>query len=261
MNIGTGFKIDLSEIFPHLEHAPIVEAVVHWRARSENTLEAEQLQTQLKNQLPDYPTVRSQQEVQLEAQIGPDGTAQSQRTNWHGFRLESKDGRYIAQFTRNGFVFSRLTPYEDWDRFTDEAKRLWKLHVELTGPSEIERLGVRFINRIVPVELDKLDKVLALPPRPPGELPLPINEFLHRSQYDIPGYAYGINVIQTTQPPAPPEDSPAIIVDIDVFTTTTMALDDAVIDERLKEMRWLKNKAFYALLADEMITRFKEAQS
>ena len=32
---GNVFKIDLSESFEHLPNAPIVEAVIHWRARAE----------------------------------------------------------------------------------------------------------------------------------------------------------------------------------------------------------------------------------
>ena len=53
---------------------------------------------------------------------------------------------YVAQFTRNGFVFSRLKPYEGWETFEAEAKRLWCIYRELAEPSEVQRLGVRFIN-------------------------------------------------------------------------------------------------------------------
>ncbi len=159
MNARPLFKIDLSERFPHLARAPIVEAVIHWRARSEEKLKRDELRQQLVSALADYPTVKTQHELHLESALGPDGAAVSRRDEWHGFRLESADGRNIAQFTRNGFVFSRVTPYEDWDRFAAEAKRLWQIYVELAKPSEIERLGVRFINRIVPADLNKLDDI------------------------------------------------------------------------------------------------------
>lgn len=255
-------KIDLNESFPHLPSAPIVEAVIHWRARAEKTLEPVKLSQGLRERLPDYPTVQPQQEVALEAQIGPAGAAQAQRARWHGFRFESTDRRYIAQFTRNGFVFSRVTPYENWERFADEAKRLWQIHVELTEPSEIERLGVRFINRVIPVELDKLGEILTLPPRSPGSLTLPIGEFLHRSIFAVPGHPYRVNVIQTSQPPAPPEtDAVGLIVDIDVFTTASMELNEAALRARLADMRWLKNKTFYSLLTPQAIERFKESKA
>jgi len=259
MSIRRGFKIDLSERFPHLAGAPIVEAVIHWRGRSEKELPREEWLEQLKVKLPDYPIVQPQQELQLEAQLGPDGAAQAQRTRWLGFRLESADRRYIAQFTRNGFVFSRVAPYENWDSFAAEAKRLWKIHLELAGPAEIERLGVRFINRIVPVELDKLHEILMQPPESPAALGLPIGEFLHRNLLSVPGYPYRVNAIQTSQPPVPPEtDAIGLILDIDVFTTQTTELNAAVVDHQLAEMRWLKNKAFFSLLTKKTIERFEE---
>ncbi len=261
MNARPTFTINPADNFPHLNRAPIVEAVIHWRARSEKEVDRESLLEELRAKLPDYPHVQSQEEVQLEAQIGPEGAAQAQRARWHGFRIESTDRRYIAQFTRNGFVFSRVRPYENWDRFAAEAKRLWQIHLELAEPLEIERLGVRFINRIVPVDLGKLDEILTLPPQSPGGLVLPIEDFVHRSQFDVPGHPYRVHVIQMSQSPAPPENAPGLIVDIDVLTTTTTELDNTAIDERLGGMRWLKNKAFYSLLTSQAIERLKEAKS
>lgn len=257
--MGRQFTIDLKESFPHLPHAPIVEAVIHWRARSEKALEPDKLLEELKERLPNYPTAKPQHEVQLQAQIGPAGSAQAQHARWHGFRLESTDHRYIAQFTRNGFVFSRVSQYENWDRFLREAMRLWQIHVELTEPSEIERLGVRFINRVVPVELDKLNDILTTPPQAPGSLAIPIAEFLHRNLYIV--HPYSVNVIQTSQPPAPPEtDAIGLILDIDVFTTATIEPNSPELDDRLAEMRWLKNKTFYSLLTPQTIERFKESK-
>lgn len=109
------FKIDLSESFDNLSQAPIVEAVIHWRARHGKKVEPEQLLSVLKEKLPDYPYAQQQQELELEAQMRPGGSAVHQQHMWHGFRFESEDRLYVAQFTRNGLVFSRLKPYEDWD--------------------------------------------------------------------------------------------------------------------------------------------------
>jgi uncharacterized protein (TIGR04255 family) len=255
------FTIDLKEGFPKLPRAPIVEAVIHWRARSEKKLKRDELRQQLVEKLPDYPTVKIQHELHVESALGPDGAEVSRRDEWHGFRLETKDGRYIAQFTRNGFVFSRVAPYEDWDRFAAEARRLWQIHVDLTEPAEIERLGVRFINRIVQDDIATLGEGLTLPPRAPTRMALPIGEFLHRTLFDVPGHPYRVHVIQTSQPPAPPEtERLSLILDIDVFTTQATQLDDNVLETRLKEMRWLKNKAFYSLLTEETIRLFEEVR-
>jgi len=252
------FRMELSEDFPHLDHAPIVEAVIHWRARGEANLEPEKLRSQLAGKLPDYPAVKSQQELHLESKIDAQSAAHSQRTEWRGLRLESTNGRNIAQFMRDGFAFSRLAPYENWDRFATEAIRLWRIHAEFARPLEVERLGVRFINRIAPIDLGRLEDVLTSPPQHPGELALPVREFLHRTDFETPGTSYNVAVIQTTQPPAPPDNALALILDIDVSARESIELDDAASHERLNEMRWLKNKAFFGSLHEHAIQRFRE---
>lgn len=261
MNAGSEFKIDLMEEFPHLDRAPIVEAVIHWRARGRKELQRDGLSDELKSK-SGYPTVKTQKEVQLEAEIGPQGASQAQRAHWHGLRLESADSRNIAQFTRNGFVFSRLAPYEDWNRFAEEATRLWQVHVEIAEPVGIERLGVRFINRISPIQLSEVDETLALAPRCPGSLALPIQEFLHRSRFNVPKTPYNISIIQTTQPAGATEIGEiGLILDIDVFTTSTIEMNNQDIDSRLADMRWLKNKAFFNLMTPQAIDQFKGPES
>jgi len=259
VNSHQGMNIDLSERFPHLARAPIVEAVIHWRARSESMQNQEQIKTALQSKLSDYPELLTLRTLMLTTEVGPECASQAQSAKWHGFRLTSRDGRNIAQFTRDGFVFSRISPYENWERFSSEAQRLWRVYVELAEPSEVERLGVRFINRITPVALDRLDDILINPPRSPEPLPLLIEEFLYRSLYNVPGQPYRVSVTQTTQPPNPPEsDSIGLIVDIDVFADATMEPNSDSMERRLQEMRWLKNKVFFSLFIDRALEQFKE---
>lgn len=256
----TGFKIDLTETFEHLPNAPIVEAVIHWRARSEKKLMPADLLEQIKQRLPDYPTAQQQQEVEMESQFGPDGAStQQHRTTWHGFRFESAEKPYVAQFTRNGFVFSRLKPYESWEPFEAEALRLWRIYQELAEPSEIQRLGVRFINLIAPVQPRQLKSLLTLPPKNPKGMEIPVAGFMHQTTFEIPSTPYNLNVIQTIQPPSPPHATGfGLIVDIDVFTTGAFDLDPDKTKQRLAEMRWLKDKVFFTLLTTKALTRFRK---
>lgn len=254
------FKIDPTDQFLHLQQAPIVEAVIDWRARGDKPFDREVLREYLRKELPDYPGIRPQHEVELEARLRPEGTAQSQRSYWHGFRLESKNQPLTAHFTRDGLTFSRTAPYDEWDRFATEAKRLWKVYVGFVNPATIDRLGVRFINRL-PIELDKLEQVLELSPACPSTFELPIEGFLHRTTFGVPGHPYRVKVVQASQPPTPTGPSvTSVIVDIDVFTTTHTDLGDENVTHRLAEMRWLKNKAFYSLLTPQTIERFRESK-
>ncbi len=245
-------KIDVAESFQHLEHAPIVEAVIEIRTRVESPWEESALREQLKAKLPSYPKIFSQSEFQHELKVkaGQPPEQLFHDLGWRGLRLQSADGRYIAQFNRDGFVFSRLQPYESWDQFKEEAVRLWNVHAELAKSLEVQRLGVRFINRItLPVGEVRLDDYLRVPPQPPGELDLQIMSFFHQDILLVGGHPYAINIVKTVQPPQGyGSDGGGLILDIDVSTTKPFEQGTNAIDKHLAEMRWLKNKVFYSSL-------------
>ncbi|PQO31033.1 TIGR04255 family protein [Blastopirellula marina] len=249
------FKINLTESFEHLPDAPIAEAIIHWRARAERKLVPNEFQKELKSRLPDYP--HHQQQFEMAAEINAESQSFSHQQNWHGFRFETEDKRYVAQFTRNGFVFSRLQPYENWNTFRTEAIRLWEIYRELTEPSEIQRLGVRFINVIKDVTPTELNDLLAAPPRCAPNLNIPLAGFMHQSVFEIPGHPYNLNVIQTIQPAPPTQKGPTnLILDLDVSTSRFIATEE--INKRLQDMQWIKNKAFFSFLTKSAISKFRE---
>jgi uncharacterized protein (TIGR04255 family) len=258
MKPDRAFKLDVSKSFPHLPGAPIVEAIIHWMARAGKPLSQEELRKQLAERLSGYPDCQPQQWLELEAQFVPDGSStQVRRDSWHGFRMTSADKLHIVQFTRHGLVFSRLTPYENWDVFAEEAQRVWRIYVELAEPSEVQRLGVRFVNRILPVDLADIDQYLSSPPKCLEPLGMPPKGFLYQSMHDVPGHPFQVNVVQTIQPPTPPiSDDFGLILDIDVFTTQAFAPADEIVRDYLPKMRCLKNEAFFSLMSKKAIKSF-----
>ncbi|MBN2133795.1 MAG: TIGR04255 family protein [Sedimentisphaerales bacterium] len=252
------FQLDLNETFSHLAAAPIVEAVIHWRARAGKVFQSEVLRQQLVERLPGYPDCRPQHQLEVESQFAGGSASQIQRQIWQGFRLTSEDKRHIVQFTRDGVAFSRLTPYEEWNVFAAEGQRLWRIFVELAEPTEVQRLGVRFINRIRLEDLTEVRKYLARPPKCLEPLGLPVGQFFYQSLHDVPGHPFQVNVVQTVQAPAPPQTQElGLILDIDVGTTQALLCDDRVLQEFLTQMHWLKNKAFFNLLSKKAVTLFQ----
>ncbi len=249
----------MAETFPNLTAAPIVEAVIHWRARAARSLQPHELQELLTRRLPEYPKCQPQHYLEFQAQLeGESASTVLRRDTGHGLRLTSEDGRQIVQFTRDGVAFSRLTPYERWDAFAAEGQRVWRVFLELAQPTEIQRLGVRFINRVLPIELPAVARSLASPPQCLEPLGLPLSSFLYQSLHDIPNEPLRIKVVQAIQPPVPPgSGGVGLIVDIDVFTTRGFPPDDGILQELLPKMRWFKNKAFFSLMSKAAINSFK----
>ncbi|MDG2990094.1 TIGR04255 family protein [Candidatus Synechococcus calcipolaris G9] len=252
------FSLNLNEEFPALKAAPSIEAVIHWQAHAGKKLEPEALQAELTQRLPDYPILQPQQDIQLGAMATPDGFSEFfQQRQWSGFRLQDEQNRHVAQFTLNGVAFSRLEPYEDWDRFQTEALRFWHIFLELAEPTVIQRLGVRYINRIPLDDGEQPSHYLTTIPAPPSGVELTAESFFHQDTYPIPGYSYSINWVRTIQPAgADPTDGRALIVDIDVFTQELLKLDQDTLAQGLQEMRWLKNKVFFSCITSYALKRF-----
>lgn len=256
-------SINKKEQFQHLPHAPIVEAVIDIRARPEAAFEEAILKAQLEARLSGYRFLDSMQPLQIQhtvnlqagAPVGPIIC----EPGWQGLRFQSRDQRHIAQFNRDGFVFSRLEPYESWEQLYTEGMRLWAIYVELARPVEVHRVGLRYVNRIqLPPDDPRFEDYLAPAPAPPPGLEVPLYGFLHQDMLAVPGHPYAINVIRTIQPPGTPGvQGFGLILDIDAFTTQGFELDGAVLEERLLEMRWLKNKLFFGSVTSTAMKLFQ----
>jgi uncharacterized protein (TIGR04255 family) len=250
------FTIDLDEKFPRLATAPITEAMVHWQAQATVPL-GNSLQQQLQEYLPDYPHYESIQEFTVE--LGAvDGTSAEvrQQTQWQGLKLRNAENTYVAQFTSQGVIFSRLAPYEQWSSFQAEAMRFWNAFLRIAQPLAIQRLGVRYINRI-PLDRDEQPSkyIKHIQPHIP-QLDFPIEMFFYQDVYSIPGYPYLANWICTREPPSPTAPQGALILDIDVFNSEPFLPDQGRLEQRLQEMRWLKDKIFFSCITETAKAEF-----
>jgi len=258
MTVASELKIDVTERFPHLPHAPIVEAVIDIRARAEIPWEEAAVKSQVGAKLEGYAYLDSQREYQHELKIeaGKPSEQALRDLGWKGVRFKSADERQICQFNRDGFVFSRLRPYDSWEQLYGEAMRLWQIYSEMAHPTQVQRLGLRFINRIeLPPEEFRYGDYIQPAAEPPKLLDVPLHGFLHHDTLAVPGHPYATNVIRTIQKEA---DKPlAIILDIDVFTLKAFELQLEVLTRSLLEMRWLKNKVFFGSITGKALEKFK----
>lgn len=155
----------------------------------------------------------------------------------------------VVQFQRQGFVFSRLAPYCGWQSFAEEALRLWQTYGELAQPTVIQRIGLRFINRIdCPREGFALKDYLVGSPESPASLPLQREMFLHEDTFRVSGSDYSVHLIRTVRLPQPNADRLSLILGIDVFAAAEELNGDEALRKRLPEMRWLKNKIFFSMI-------------
>jgi uncharacterized protein (TIGR04255 family) len=58
-------------------------------------------------------------------------------------------------------------------------------------------------------------------------------------------------------PPDTLRERPALILDIDVFTLEPFALEPRLLEQHLKNMRWLKNNIFFSNLTESALQKYQ----
>ena len=246
----------------HLGKAPIVEALVDLRVQAKAGTGLGQIETFAGKVRDRYPTVKPIHQVIAHFQVQPlppDQPQQSVSQTQTGYRLESADGKHVLQAGTNSFTLSRLAPYEDWDALLAETREMWDIYATVAAPEIVERVAVRYINRIeLPLPILDFGKYLTAPPAVPKGLPDSVSEYFSRVVINDPRSNAAIIFSQAFEPIDPARNHVLpVIIDIDVFKQGLFTLRGNDHWELLSEFRALKNTAFFASLTDDTLELLK----
>jgi uncharacterized protein (TIGR04255 family) len=101
-----------------------------------------------------YPGIESMPEIGLVLTVGADGQPQQKVVQGPPrSRFTRADAKQIVQVSAQLFVVNFLAPYPGWLAVRNEILAKWQLIEPLLRPDAIERIGLRYINRI-PSERD-----------------------------------------------------------------------------------------------------------
>jgi len=242
----------------HYPKAPITEAVIDLRAELSPELSVAALQNVMESEA-DYPTRTAL--LQEEFQFAP-GIGSSTARHEAGFRFVSANEKYIYQARIDGFTLSRLKPYEDWDTFRAEAQRLWFRYREVAKPIRVTRLALRYINRIeIPLPLNDFAEYFRTFPEVSTDLPQGLAGYFMqlRMPLDAAKAAATINqaVLDESSGLQPRHDLVTILLDIDVFRTAELPVDDEEIWKVMEQLREEKNQVFEASITPRARELFK----
>jgi len=231
--------------------APITEAIIDLRVEPRAELSLEELEGVRIGEEARYPRLNKifQTEGTITVQDGvpPSATAQHQLL---GYRFTSEDGKAIWQSRRDGFTFSQLAPYASWEPFRDEARRLWMLFRDRSAPVAVERLAVRYINRIdIPSPSIDLKDYFRTSPEISPDLPQSLAGFfmqLSIPQSDLCGQA----LINQTIIPQSRDDVVSVVLDIDLIRAADVPNTEDAIWDLFEKLRVRKNEVFEACITD-----------
>lgn len=254
--------------FPHLSKAPILEGLVDLRVRLPEGFPVERLAEFTPEIANAYPKLETQYLIAGGLHFSPEGgvTPDPGSSSIRGYRRLSSDGRNIVQFRADGFAFSRLAPYETWERMYTEAMRLWDAYVEVAGPLGVTRLATRFVNKFtLPIrdnqDLD-LDDYLLTAPRVPKALPQELAAFVvkyisAKAHHEDRTVLFS-NVTLSNEQISKQGYYP-VILDIDCFIAgQELSADERErIDVLFERLHQMKNLIFFKSLSSRTLELFK----
>jgi len=238
-----------------LSRPPVMEALVDLRTSVAQPPEVFQaLATELKDQFPKTnlsQTFTTQLNVK-EGKIIP----QQGEVGFRGVQLHSSDDTLAVQFRVDGFTFNNINHYVGGDSLLEQSLSLWNRFAERVHPGSVNRVALRYINRLeLPFrDGDDFTRFLIAPPDLPPGSPQSISEFLSRivaHEDDRRGHTV------ITQRLTHEQGRAVVILDIDAVRMGEFSVDLQSLRPVLEELRALKNRVFFSLITEETATLYE----
>jgi uncharacterized protein (TIGR04255 family) len=251
--------------FPAVEqfkNPPIQEALLDIQVTLSPDLKLETLKGFHEGLETRFPEMQERVSWEQGFQIAGAGETQAIRSSRSvdGYLFVSKSEGKVVQARRDGFTFNKLKPYSNWETFNSEARELWGRYVSLVHPISVQRIALRYLNRIslpLPVR-DLRDYCLLFPDLPPA-LPQGMSEFFLRVTLPAADAPCAANVTLTFEPPAPCATALNLILDNEAsYVFGSLSVDTEAIWSKLTQLRDLKNKVFDASLTEETRKLFRQ---
>ena len=231
-------------VFPN---APITEAVIEIRAQLPAETDLKTLESMHDHIKERFPEKQEQRFIKADLKLSQKDTPSSlpTKTGTQGYLFRSREEKKVVQSKIDGFAFNKLKPYENWDLFRSEGRKLWELYSQIASPIKVVRIGLRYINRIeVPLPFNDFGEYLLTNPQIAPNLPQAVSHFFMRLEVpnlDIEATAI---ITQTMDKPTKTKRLP-LILDIDVFRITGYVGKTEEMWQDFEKLRDFKNDIFF----------------
>lgn len=226
-------------------HPPITEAVIE--IKFSTPLESnvfEKLNRKFNKNYPEDKAIRNVL-VSLTVTGGNPHPQPSASEGTSGHRRSSSDMTELLVWWPNSFVASQLAPYPGWDVFMARFTRDWKASKRSRGFREINRVGVRFINRIdIPIDNGTVEheQYLNIYPKLPDSIEA-VDSYAVQTLSRIDDI-HCILTINSASVPSPVLGFASFILDIDIAKVADLPQNDRELFQLLDQIRDWKNRIF-----------------
>lgn len=239
--------------FQSYKQPPITEAVIG--INFENPLSGDDLLS-IRNKLSKhYPSHQPLENLQLKVELGVGAdnkkTASTDVAREMGSRLATLDMTEILLLLPKSIIISQLAPYPNWDYFYQRFSRDWKILKRTVGFRPIQRIGVRYINRIdIPHEgpVVEHEEYLNIYPNVPDKYG-PLTAYAVQAEVFMEDLKCKLT-LNSAAVPSPILNHASFLIDQDIAREIDVPQSDETIFELLNKIRVRKNEVFESCVTD-----------
>lgn len=238
-------------------NAPITEAIIDIRVELPPGTDVKALEQVQEGLETSYPTKVNRHIASIQGQIGGISAAATASSAHIGYLYTSTDEKRVFQARLDGFTMSRLAPYDRWEPFRNEARRLWDRYRSILKVRRVLRLAVRYVNRIdIPLPIDDLKSYLRTAPEVSSDLPQNLAGYFMQLRIPLSDIHSTLVVNQAVVDSAKPE-SVSIILDNDLYRTDEVPSTEEDMWDFFEVLRVRKNAVFEACITDSSRELFR----
>ncbi|MBD1929795.1 TIGR04255 family protein [Trichocoleus sp. FACHB-90] len=229
----------------------ITEAIIELQAKISSEVALSTLEDIQRSVESEYPLCEQMMSLEAGVQQGEgDSLEATASQSCIGYRFWSKDRKQMFQARLDGFSFHRLAPYEGWETFRDEARRLWNIYQGSVNPKIISRVAVRYINKLdLPLPVNDFKDYLRTVPEISPDLPQGLSDYF--MQVKIPQKDLnGMLVLNEAIIPVQRDDVVSVVLDINLSAYVELSANEDEYWKFLEQLRVRKNEIFEACITD-----------
>jgi len=241
-----------------LKAPPIKEAIFDLRFSSESKLLVEDIEQFCKNIENDFTNTLPIFLFKIEGNASINSSQISHNNVKIGFKLSRENDSSIFQITNDGFTFSKLSPYSNWEDLKNNAFKYLNLLLKYFPNIQFQKIALRYINEFnLDIKLgESINESLLIVPAYSDQLPRELESYF--TQLVIPDKNLGLKcIIHFAMQPLQNEKF-KILLDIDVIKEQNYSAESIeTLKNEFQNLRELKNKVFFNSLTIKVINNFK----
>lgn len=231
----------------HFYKSPITEALIDIQVKPSEGITLETLDKITKLVKDDYPTRQDQNRIEAQFVLPP-----KTRVEQLGYIFSHKGSKQSFQARLDGFTLNKLAPYEDWETFQGEAKRLWKIYQSIVHSETVTRVAVRYINRLeLPATLKDFREYITSAPDVSTRLPQGLSGFFLQLQIPLEELE-AMLILNEAMLPSTGSDSIPVALDLDISKSVNLPSEEDTHWAILETLHDKVDNVFRASITEEM---------